>query len=79
MKKIILQIILVIFIFTAAIPTIFAQSMNNEAKPNLTDDVLETKEFRESRANYLESIYGKDWKELYSRNARSVRKAQEID
>ena len=53
--------------------------MNNEAKPNLTDDVLETKEFRESRANYLESIYGKDWKELYSRNARSVRKAQEIE
>lgn len=80
MKKIFLKTLLVAFIFTVTIPIVSAQSLDkNVQKPDLTDEVFETKEFNESRAEYLESVYGANWEELYARNARSVRKAQEIE
>lgn len=86
MKKKLKNLFLIVFVLTVVIHTVPVNALTNsnsfdqnKQKPDLTDEVLETKEFNESLAEYLESVYGENWKELYARNTRSVKKAQEIE
>lgn len=76
MKTKLMKLFLVAFIFTVTITSVSANTFidtnqlnQNMQKPDLTDEVFETKEFNESRAKYLKEVYGENWEELYTRNA----------
>lgn len=86
MKTKLMKLFLVAFIFTVTITSVSANTFidtnqlnQNMQKPDLTDEVFETKEFNESRAKYLKEVYGENWKELYTRNANSVENAKKIE
>lgn len=86
MKKIVTKFLLVAVVFAAAVPLVSANTFNpdfslnrNIKQPMLTDEILETKEFNESRAAYLSDKYGENYLELFARNAQSSKNAQKIE
>ncbi len=86
MKQKIMSLFLVAFVFISTMPIVSASDLNgllekeqNIQKPDITDEIFETKEFQESRAEYLKEVYGENWEELYERNAQSVQNAQKIE